>query len=71
MTRRICIVSKFDVKKSLYSGPKKLDLGNLGPDFNPFSIERVEPCFFMTFNIILKHIFPEYSIEFPQVVQKT
>ena len=33
-------------------------------------IERVEPWFFATFNIILKHIFPENFIEFPQVVQK-
>ena len=26
--------------------------------------------FFVTFKIILKHIFPENFIEFPQVVQK-
>ena len=33
--------------------------------------ERVKPRFFMTsFNIILKNIFPENFIEFPQVVQK-
>ena len=37
---------------------------------NVFSIERVEPWFFVTFNIILKHIFSENFIEFPQVVQK-
>ena len=37
---------------------------------NVSSIERVEPWFFVTFNIILKHIFPENFIEFPQVVQK-
>ena len=34
------------------------------------SIERVEPWFFVTFNIILKLIFPEKNIEFPQFVQK-
>ena len=28
------------------------------------------PVFFVTFNSILKHIFPESFIEFPQVVQK-
>ena len=34
------------------------------------SKERVKPWFFVTFNIILRHIFPENFIEFPQVVQK-
>ena len=34
------------------------------------SEERVKPWFFVTFNIILRHIFPENFIEFPQVVQK-
>ena len=38
---------------------------------NVSSIERVEPWLFETFNIVLKHIFPENFIEFPQVVQKT
>ena len=37
---------------------------------NVSSKERVKPWFFATFNIISKHIFPENSIEFPQVVQK-
>ena len=37
---------------------------------NVSSIEKVEPWFFVTFNIILKHMFPENFIEFPQVVQK-
>ena len=37
---------------------------------NVSSIERVEPCFFVTFNIILKHVFPENFIEFTQVVQE-
>ena len=35
-----------------------------------FSKEREKPWFFVTFNIILRHIFPENFIEFPQVVQK-
>ena len=30
----------------------------------------MEPCFFVTFNIIISHVFPEYSIETLQVVQK-
>ena len=34
------------------------------------SEETLKPWFFVTFNIILKHIFPENFIEFPQVVQK-
>ena len=34
------------------------------------SKEREKPWFFVTFNIILRHIFPENFIEFPQVVQK-
>ena len=34
------------------------------------SKEREKPWFFVTFNIILRHIFPEIFIEFPQVVQK-
>ena len=37
---------------------------------NISSKERVKPCFFVTFNIISKHIFPENFMEFPQVVQK-
>ena len=37
---------------------------------NVSSIKRVKPCFFVTFDIILKHIFPENFIEFPLVVQK-
>ena len=37
---------------------------------NISSKERVKPWFFVTFNIILRHIFPENSIEFPQVIQK-
>ena len=35
-----------------------------------FSRERVKPCFFVTFNIIISHIFPENLIEIPQFVQK-
>ena len=37
---------------------------------NVSSSERVKPWFFVTFNIILKRIFPESFIEFPRVVQK-
>ena len=35
---------------------------------NVSSIERVKPWYFMTFNMILKHIFPENFIECSQVV---
>ena len=31
---------------------------------------KVKPWFFVTFNIIINHIFPEKFIEIPQVVQK-
>ena len=31
---------------------------------------RKKPWFYVTFNIILRHFFPEKFIEFPQVVQK-
>ena len=37
---------------------------------NVSSKERVKPWFFVTFNIILKHIISEIFIEFGQVVQK-
>ena len=37
---------------------------------NVSSKERVKPWFFVTCNIILRHIFPENFIEFGQVVQK-
>ena len=37
---------------------------------NVSSKERVKPCFFVTFNIIIRHIFPENFIEIPRVVQK-
>ena len=34
------------------------------------SKEREKTWFFVTFNVILRHIFPENFKEFPQVVQK-
>ena len=37
---------------------------------NLTSEERMKPWFFVTFNITLRHIFPENFIKFPQVVQK-
>ena len=37
---------------------------------NVSSKDRGKPWFFVTFYIILKHIFPEDFIEFTQVVQK-
>ena len=35
---------------------------------NEFSKERVKPWFFVTFNIIIRDIFPDNFIEIPQVV---
>ena len=37
---------------------------------NVSSRERVKPSFFVTFNIIISHIFPENFIEVTQLVQK-
>ena len=37
---------------------------------NVFFREKVIPFFFVTFNNIISHIFPENFIEIPQVVQK-
>ena len=37
---------------------------------NVSSKERVKPWFFVTFNIIPKHIYTSNFIEFPQVVPK-
>ena len=43
---------------------------NFGFSKNVSSEERVKPWFFVTFNIIISHIFPENFIGIPQVVQK-
>ena len=37
---------------------------------NVSSKENEKPCFFVTFNIIISHIFPENFIEILEVVQK-
>ena len=37
---------------------------------NVFSRERVKHCFFVTFDIIISHIFSDNFIEIPQIVQK-
>ena len=53
---------------------KKLEEGQLdllcGFSKNVSFKERMKPWFFVTVNIILRHIFPENFIEFPLVVQK-
>ena len=46
---------------------KALALKRLG---NVSFKERVEPSFFVTFNVIISHIFSENFIKIPQVVQK-
>ena len=42
----------------------------LPPDYSKivFSREKVKPCFFVTFNIITSHIFPENFIKIPQLI---
>ena len=58
-----------------------LTLKRLGVQFEPHPLQcgfsknvssrkRGEVCFFMTFNVIIIHFFPENFIEIPQVVQK-
>ena len=37
---------------------------------NVSSKERVKPCIFVTFSIIISHTYPENCIEITQVVQK-
>ena len=48
----------------------QFDLPPYGFSKNVSSKEGVKPSFFVTSNIILKHIFPENFVEFTQVVQK-
>lgn len=47
-----------------------LDVFTLKRRLNVSSKERMKPWLFVTFNIIVSHIFPEKFIEGPQVVQK-
>ena len=51
-------------------GRDQFELPPCGFSKNVPTKERMKPWFFVTFNIILRHIFPENFIEFPQVVQK-
>ena len=46
--------------------------GDRGRGFskNVFSRERTKTCYFVIFNIIKSHIFPENVIEIPQIFQK-
>ena len=67
-----------NVKEELvrsYLNPKtswgsRFELPPCGVLKNVSSKERMEPWFFVTFHIILRHIPPENFIEFPQVTQK-
>ena len=43
---------------------------NHGVSKNLFSRERVEPCLFVTFKIMISYLFPENLIKIPQVFQK-
>ena len=54
----------------LGGGGGQIDPPPCGFANNASSKERVKPWFSVTFEIILKHIFPENLIEFPQIVQK-
>ena len=63
---------QFTICTSLQGGNERWQLmtPSCGFSKNVSSKERVKACLFVTFNIILKHIFPESFIKFPQVVQK-
>ena len=69
-----CLLCFLTIIYGLFLTLKRLGGVNLTPSCgflkNVSSKERVKPWLFVTFNIILKHIFPENFIEFPQVVQK-
>ena len=69
-----CVITETNlyltVKRLRRGGGVQIDPPPCGFSKNVSSKERVKPCFFLTFNIILRHIFPEKFIEFPQVAQK-
>ena len=52
------------------AGGSQFDPPLCGFSKNVSSKERVKPWFFATFDIIIRHVFPENFIEIPQVVQK-
>ena len=57
----------------VYFNPKKSRESHFDPlchfSINVSSKERVKPLFFVTFNVIISHIFPENFIEILQIVQ--
>ena len=67
-----CSVAKGLTLKQLWGwqGGQSIWLPSCGLSKNVSSKERVKPWFFVIFNIIMGHIFPENSIEIPQVFQK-
>ena len=66
--------SQFICERLITLTPKELERGHFDSPpcgFSKYvsSKEKMKP-FFVTFNIIISHIFPENLIEIPQVVQK-
>ena len=60
-----------DIAWDIYQfGPISLTTPLSGFSKNVSSSERTKSWFFVTFNIILRHMFPEKFIEFPHAVQK-
>ena len=58
----------FKPSNKLKLNPKTAGGGQFDPppccfSKNESSKEKVKPCFFVTFNIIISHIFPEHFIE--------
>ena len=64
--QRICATIHMVNPKT--AGGDQFDPSPCGFSKSVSSKEREKPCFFVTFSIILRHIFPENFIEFPQVV---
>ena len=69
------IFKTFDeVSRSWKVNPKEAERINLtspiGFSKNVSSGERMKPCFLLSFNKIMSHIFPEIFIKIPLVVQK-
>ena len=66
----ILIISKFNHKTVRWGGGERQEPPPCGFSKNVFSEETMKPCFFVTFNIIIPHIFLVNFIEVPHVAQK-
>ena len=64
-------VNKFLLAGDWFMSEMHLTLKRRGSQFDPLSsIERVELWVFVTFNIIIRHVFPENFKEIHQIAQR-